>query len=503
MLKPDERSEELPLPADDVGRRAARGGVVTGVAQAAKALLDAGGSLFLARTLSPADFGFVDMIVSVTGVIDLLKDFGLSTATIQRESINHAQVNALFWVNLAIGVVLTAITAACAPLLAVGYGQPELLELTLALSLSTLLGSLSIQHQALLRRNLRFERVAVVDVVSALVATALAIVAAYRGVGAWALVTRQLTRLSVQALLTWLLSPWRPSRPRPAAVRDLLRFGTHLSGFQVMNYLERNLDNVLVGRFAGADALGFYTRAYDLMRLPINQINGPIGTVAVPALCRLAGDADRYRSAYCSLTRLLLLATIPLAPLSILTAPWFIPAVLGDHWTGSVAIFQWLAVGLLLKPLLNTTGWLFISQGRTREMLNWGVMGSVIAGISFVVGLPWGALGVAISYTLTDLFVRAPILLRLAGHTGPVSTRDMLSCLGAGMTCALFVSVGFLVVEAQCEGLSEAGRAGAGTAGALIMGLVSVLATPWGRGALRDGRRMLAALRSKQPTSAS
>ena len=135
-------------------RRAARGGVVTAIAQAVRGVSEAAGTLLLARMLSPADFGLVDMIVSITGIIDMLKDFGLSTATIQRERIEHREVSALFWINVAMGLTLTVVTVIAAPIIALTYKRPELLELTLALSLSTLLGALSVQHIALLRREL-------------------------------------------------------------------------------------------------------------------------------------------------------------------------------------------------------------------------------------------------------------------------------------------------------------------------------------------------------------
>jgi O-antigen/teichoic acid export membrane protein len=481
--------EHFAIDDADVGRRAVRGGAITVVAQFARGLFEAAGSVFLARALAPADFGLIGMIVSVTGVIDLLKDFGLSSATIQRQRIDHEQVNVLFWINVGIGLALTCVTAALAPALALGYARPELLQLTLALSLGTFIGSLSIQHHALLRRRLELGRVASIDLVSTVVATVLAVWGAYVGWGVWALVARQLVRLACQTLLTWLLSSWRPSRPRAADVRDLLRFGTHVSGFQLLNYCERNLDNVLVGRFAGAQALGFYTRAYELMRMPLNQVNAPVAAVAVPALSRLASDPERYRRAYRSLARLLALLTVPLCPLFVLAADWFFPTVLGPQWTGSIRIFQWLALSLLVKPLMFTTSWLLVSQGRSAELLRWGVIATTIAIASFVVGLPWGALGVAIAYTVADLLLRAPWLLWWVGRSGPVGVRDLVGCLGPAWVCAACVALSYLALDHALVGLGlgASARVASCVPSSLIAGYAVVAATPWGRAVIADG----------------
>jgi PST family polysaccharide transporter len=485
----------------DIERRAARGGAITALAQTLRGASEAGASLFLARNLSPGDFGLVDMIVSVTGIIDLLKDFGLSSATIQREHLDPAQVNVLFWINLAIGAALTAVTALLAPLLALGYAKPELLQLTLALSLSTLVGSASVQQQALLKRELKFGQLAIADVGGSLLGSSCAVAAALAGWGVWALVVRQLVRLAAQTLITWVISPFRPSRPRRTNVRELLRFGTHVSGFQVMNYLERNLDNVLIGRFAGAEALGFYTKAYELMRLPISQINGPVSAVAVPALSRLGAEPERYRKVYLSVTRLLLLATVPLAPLTIFSAHWLVPAVLGQQWAASVPLFQCLAVGLSVKPLLNTTGWLFVSQARTQELWRWGVLGASLALLSFLIGLPWGALGVAVSYTAIDLLVRAPILIAWTGRSGPVSVRDLLGCLGPAWLFASATALCYALLDRQLTALPEGARVAICLPTAWAAGLACVAISPSGRAVLRDGARMLQLLRQKRAAS--
>lgn len=474
-----------PIASAEVAIRAARGGALLAGVQLGRGLIEAAAMLVLARALMPSDFGVVDMVVSVTGIIDMLKDFGLSSATVQKQKIEHAQVSLLFWTNCAIGVVLTLLTAALAPLLAFMYGRPELLEITLTLSLTTLLGAVSVQHLAILRRNLRFEALAGVDFISAVSSNALAVWAALAGYGAWALVMRQLSKFALQAVLALVFCRWRPSAPGRANIGELLRFGSHVSGFQVINYIERNLDNVLIGRFAGAEQLGFYTKAYSLMRIPLDQLNA-LSAIAVPALSRLTGEPELYRNAYRTVTRPLLLITVPFAPLTIYGAEWLIPTILGDQWLGSVRIFQWLALGLVVKPLLNTTGWLWISQGRTEELWGWGKIGGVIAVLAFLIGLPWGALGVAAASVASDIFVRAPAALHWIGRGGPVRVRHMLGAVAPAWICAGAIAGVYPLIEMLVPDWSGGARFALCGGVSVTVSLALVAMTPAGKSTLQD-----------------
>lgn len=481
----------------EVAERALRGGALSLMGQALRGVVEGAATLALARTLLPAQFGLIDMIVSATGIIDLFKDFGLSSATIQRKEINHAQVSLLFWINAGIGFVLTALIAGLAPLLVFVYQRPELLELTLVLSLTTFLGALSVQHTALLRRDLRFGAVALIDTTAAVVSSGGAVYVALRGHGPWALVTRQLARYATQTVLSWILCGWRPSRPARTNVRDLLRFGSDVSAAQLINYLERNVDNVLIARFVGPQALGLYNKAYGLMRIPIDQING-LSNIAIPALSRMMDDPARYREAYRSVASIALLCTMPLAPLSIYAAEWFIPALLGEQWRGSVPAFQWLAVTLLVRPLMNSAGWLWMSQGRSREVRRWAMIGGAIAIASFAVGLPWGATGVAMSFAIAEVGVRAPINVWLAGSSGPVRVRDAIAGALPAWTCSLTIALAFPLASRLLAGLSLGPRTMLSGIVAAGLGVGVVLAAPWSRHMLRDGRAMLRLMRASR-----
>ncbi len=427
------------------------------------------------------------MVVAVTGFIDMFKDMGLATVTVQREQLSENQLSALFWMNVAIGALLTLVTAALAPVVSWGYGKAELTNIMLALSSGMLLGSLSIQHQALLRRRFRFERVALIEIVSSLVSSIAAVIAALAGLGLWALVIRQLARPLVAAIVAWFSLPWAPGWPRRAPVRDLVSMGGHLTGFQVTNYAERNLDDVLIGKYAGAFDLGCYARAYDLLRLPLAQIGAPASTVALPALSRLASDRERYRDMYLRMLGVVLLLTVPICPYLVICADWLIELAFGSQWSRAVPIFQWLGIGLIVKPISFTTSWLFVSQGRSRELMRWGVFATIVAVVSYVGGLRWGAVGVAAAYSILDLVVRTPILFAWVGKEGPVRGRDLLA---AGVPNWLAAAVAALALFGLRSALPADVPAWLGAVTGALLTVVATLLVMWfvpaGRRALGD-----------------
>jgi O-antigen/teichoic acid export membrane protein len=503
MLPDSEPSGAPGAPHADVERRAAIGGRHTVVGNVARAVISTVATLVLARMLVPADFGLIGMIVSVTGFFDMLKDFGLSSATIQKDRIEHAQVNLLFWINIGIGILLTVATIAAAPLLVVAYDRSELLLLTIALAFGSILGAIPLQHEALLKRSLDFRPLAATSTSSTIVSSLVAIALAWAGLGAWALVARRLVRLAVRAFGIWRACPWRPTRPARANARELILFGGRVSGFQLTNYVERNIDNVLIGSYVGAAALGFYERAYSLFRAPLEEVNRPVATVVVSTLSRLLSAPDRYRAMYIRVTRVLMVVTIPFGMIAILTADWFVPLAFGEQWREVAPIFQVLGVGLLVKPLLNTTVWLFVSQARTQELLRWGMVATGTALVAFIIGLPWGVIGVAVAYTLLDLFIRAPLLLFWVGSAGPVRTRDLLACLGPAWMAAGTIVAVYLLLDRQLGMLPQTARVVICTCASLLAAFGALRGTRWGQTVLADVVALAAVLRSARSGGAA
>lgn len=410
----------------DLKGRSVRGGAVTLTAQACKLTLTLSSNIILARLLNPADYGLVGMVTAVIGLISLFKDMGLSMATVQKAEINHQQVSTLFWVNLLVSMSITILALILAPVIAWFYNEPRLTLITFALTIGFILGGLTIQHQALLNRQMRFTSLAVIDVTANAMGIIAAIIAATNGLGYWSLIIMQLVIPFVNMIGVWLMCEWRPGKPSlNSGIRSMLVFGGNVTGFSFINYIARNIDNVLIGKYWGAQQLGFYAKAYQLLLLPLNQINAPVGAVAIPTLSRLVDSPENYKQAYLKILRTLSILTLPLVAFMIATSDWLVELLLGSQWSQASSIFSLLGIVALAQPVTNTVGWLFISQGRTHHMLQSGAICGLLSILSIIAGLPWGATGVAAFYSISGLVIRTPILLWFAGKEGTVKLKDI------------------------------------------------------------------------------
>lgn len=427
----------------DLGGRSARGGMVTLSAQVFKFVFSTVATIVLARLLTPEDYGLIGMVAILINFVGMFQYLGLSTATVKWAELNHRQVSTLFWINMGLSAAIMLITIASGPLLAWFYKEPRLIGITIGYGITILLTGLAIQHEAILARQMRFTAIVVVEVVALLIGFVSAVVAAWYGAGYWALVLNQMVMTITLVIGVWVVCRWRPGLPaRGIGIRSMLSYGGNLTGFNIMTFFSRNLDNALIGKFWGPYQLGIYSRAYQMLLMPMQQINAPLAAVAIPALSRLADSPERYRAAYLKILEKVVLVTMPLAALMIATSDWMVLLLLGPQWRGTGRIFMLLGIAAMIQPVTKTAWWLFSTQGRTRELFHWGLMGGAIAIVSIVAGLPWGATGVAASYAVADLCIATPLLFWYVGRRGPVRTSDFyrtIAPVSAACVCSLAI----------------------------------------------------------------
>lgn len=470
--------------------RALRGSGVTVTAQVIRLALNLLSTIVLARVLAPADFGLVGMVTAITGLAVVFKDLGLAQATIQRSELTEADVSTLFWINVSFSILTAAAFIASAPLLTWFYGEPRLTWITIAMGCTIIPGGLAVQHQAILQRQMRFLPLAIIDLSATLLGLGAALIAASRGAGYWALVLMQGATAVAFTIGVWTQCRWLPSAPkRNPGVRELLDFGRYLTGFNLVNHFARNLDDILIGRFWGAAQVGLYNRAYQLLVMPIHLGAAPVGTVAISTLSRLAEEPERYRRAYLKAVEVMSVVTMPAVALLIMTSDWLFIFLLGEKWSEASRIFSWLGISAFTQPIGHSVGWLFVSQGRTREMWQWGLISTAIIVASIGSGLYWGAVGVAAAYSLVGLVVRTPMLFWFVGRHGPVRTIDLYRTPLLGVSTGLatiFVLKCFRSLAPDMSPLS----------GLLLSGLISVSTALLVLSLLPKGRNLLRSLRT-------
>jgi O-antigen/teichoic acid export membrane protein len=407
-------------------RRTISGGVITISAQAAKFGLNLASTVILARLLTPKDFGLVAMVTAVTGFLAMFRHAGLATPTVQREHITHAQVSNLFWINLGVSGLCTLILAVLAPVMAWFYRDSRITYITLILSTTFLIGGFRVQHLALLKRQMRFKAIALIEVGSMAIGVVVGVVMAWLGYGYWSLVGMSLATEFGSFLLTGLVSQWRPQLPtRDTGIGPLVSFGVHQTAGSFLFSLARGCDNLLIGRFYGPAAVGLYSRGAALVIRPMEQFLLPVDAVFLPTLSRLQSYPERYRSTFLRLYEAIAMSVFFFSSLLLALAMPATLVLLGHKWAQVSAIFAGFTFTAIQLPLSTAANWLLTSQGRGKDIFRVTSINALLTFLSFLVGLPFGPLGVAIGFSATGLLVRLPILYYVAGRRGPVSTSDL------------------------------------------------------------------------------
>lgn len=426
--------------------RAIRGGAITIASQGVKVVVQFAAIVVLARLLAPEHFGQFAMVAALIAVLEVFKDMGLSLATVQRPDITHRQVSTLFWLNAALGAAVAAVLVALAPALAWLYGESVLLEITPVIALAMVFTGLAAQHLALLRRQMRFAVVAVVQVGAEIVALAAAIAAAVAGFGLWSLVVQRLVWGLALVAGAWLACSWRPGRPgRFAEVRGMVAFGGNATGAMILGRLVGNLDKMLIGWYWGALPLGLFERAQKLQTAPIQNLNTPLAPVALSALSRLVDQPELYRRSYVAAAERLVMLVAPIAALMIAAAGPVVAVMLGPQWGEAAPIVTWMGLAAVYRPLTYALSWLYLSQDRTAEMLGATAINAVLTTIVLVAALPFGVTAIAAAYAISGVLVRVPVLMWLAARRGPVGMREFGRVMSLPAT-AVLVATGLIFV---------------------------------------------------------
>jgi O-antigen/teichoic acid export membrane protein len=434
----------------DLKGKMIRGGLARVCAQGANLLLRVGSLMILARLLSPKDFGLVGMVTAFTGVLTWFRDFGLSSAAIQHPSITKEQISTLFWINMLLGALLGVVAIAMAPAIAAFYGEPELFGVTLVLAAGFLFNAAGVQHSVLLQRQMRFTALAVISIVSSIVSIAIAIIGAEAGYGYWAVVAMTVIQPLVATIGFWLTTRWVPGMARRGTgIRSMLHFGGTLTLNGLVAYVAFNAEKVMIGRFWGADLIGIYGRAYQLLLIPTENVNSAVGEVAFSALSRLQDDPIRLKSYFLKGLSLVLGMTLPVTIACALFADDVVFVLLGPKWKDTAEIVRLLAPTVAIFAIINPLGWLIYSLGLVVRALKIALTFAPLMIAACAMALPYGPKAVAFAYsTVMTMWVVPHVLWCVYGTA--ISPRDILLVVSRPLGSGVLAGAVALGVQLIC-----------------------------------------------------
>lgn len=321
----------------------------------------------LARLLAPSDFGLLGMLQTVLMFSNPLADMGLGSAVIQKKNINHVQLSTLYWLNLAIGLVTFFGLLLAGPLVSDFFKEERLEHLMIFVALIFLMLPLGSQFQRLMEKQLKFGLTTKIDMMSNIVNFCITVVLAYMGWGVYALLYGRLSGAvtSSSLLIFFGLKIHAPGfHFSLKESKGLLSFGGFQLAERFLKILSSNLDKILIGKFLGAEILGYYTIAYTLVVIPIFTLNPLITKVTFPVFSIIQNEHKRINRYFTKAINLLVMMNFPIYAGIIVTAPNFVPLIFGDQWTPSIIIIQILSMEALLWTISNPVGSLLLAKGK-------------------------------------------------------------------------------------------------------------------------------------------
>jgi PST family polysaccharide transporter len=428
-----------------LAERAGEGVAWTGAGKAVVQLVGVEVTLVLARWLTPADFGLVGMIAVVTGFLAVFGEMGFATALVQRETVQERHRSTVFWLNVATGVVLAAALALSAPMLAAFFREPRLTWLVRVLAVELLISPLAMVQHATLSRDMEFRTLAIAETASVLVSSVVALGLAFSGFGVWALVGKSLAENATESAAMWLLSSWRPRwRFEKKALGELWRFGGNLLGYSTISYWASQVDDLLIGRFLGASALGLYGRAYSTMMMPVSEVGSVLGRVMFPTFAKLQTDPAETKRLYLRVLALLAFVTFPVMFGIAVVADRFILVLFGPQWLGATTVLRVYCVVGASHAVGSTVTWIYKATGRTDWMLRWGVFAGSLTIGGIALGVALGTIEwVAVCYAIVTVGVLGYPRFSIPGRLIGLGVGEVFRAIRGALGCAL-LSAGLL-----------------------------------------------------------
>ncbi len=481
-----------PLSSEGGIRRAGlRAIAMVGASQIIKLTVNVVGTFVLVRLLVPDAFGLAAMAALLFNLILLFKDLGFGTAIVQSTELTQRQASTLFWLLQLAGFGFCLLGIASAPLLAWFFAEPELLPALMVLSVGFLFSTLGSQHTALLARNLRFATLGVIEIVALCLGLGTALLLAVLDQGWWSLIWQRLVQLAATTVGTWMACNWRPAAQ--FAVRDLrlqIHLGLHVTSANVAGYASRNAANLLIGWYWGAAPLGLYSKAYDLLMAPLNQVAAPLGQALQPVLGRLRDDPQRYRILLTHAVTASLLVLLPVGTLMAWQASTVTRVLLGEPWLAAAPVMGWFGLLVCFHLCGSILTWSLISRQRGGDLSRTTLVNAAISLCGFMLSVPFGITAVAATYTLLGALVRTPYFLYICSGDEFFPRSSVIQALpmpvvAFGLLSALYAMLDGSAVLATLSGWQSLLLQLSVGYGLMVM---LVLPSPLGRFVLRRGR---------------
>ncbi|HBH49743.1 MAG TPA: hypothetical protein DDX98_13950 [Bacteroidales bacterium] len=378
-----------------------RGGIWNAVSQFGAQGINFVIIIILARLLSPNDFGLLGMVTVITGFLSYFSEFGMIASIIKKPQIDDLDCNTAFWSGIAFSIIVYSIIYFTSPLISWFYNQPELTDISRVVSLVFVIGSYSFVPAALEMKRLRYNRIAIIRLVSLIISGPIAIFSALKGFGVWALVF-QLLIMEIVAFLGYLFwVNWKPKfKFSFLRFNGLFSFGMHITLNNLIKFFSENIDYLLVGKMLGPTALGLYTMAFRLSRYPIEKIGPIFKNMLFPAFASIQNDSERIRINVIRVSAVVPLVTVPFLFFFYFSSDVIVGIIVGNKWMDAVPMIKIFIVYLFIYSFSFPDEPVMMVTGKIKQLnLIKIIMSLVLLFSGYIMVANFGVKGMTITYT--------------------------------------------------------------------------------------------------------
>ena len=394
----------------------------------------------LARLLTKEDFGVVGMAAIITVAIGMVNDKGLGMAIVQKKEIKPSQLSTMFWGSVAFGLLLYVVSFIASFPLAYFFRNPEVQPVVAVIAIGFIIGGFGIVQKSLLTRDMAFKKLALVEMTAVLISGGAAIVMAFMGFGVWSLVANVIGRDFIMVGVLWIVCAWRPKLHFALAeFRLFLGFSAQVLGNVGAVYVITNTDVTIIGRLLGSAALGVYSLALYVVKLPITRLSGIVAKVVFPAFSSVQDDLPSFKNAYLKAIKYISLLTFPMLAGLALFAHEFIAVFLGDKWIEMAPVLIILTPMAMLKSVGTLKGSVLMAVGRPDIELKWNLIYFVPLVALLYWGTRYGLVGVAASFTILYV-VTFPIIQQITNRQLAVSIREFCGAMSESLVATLIMT---------------------------------------------------------------
>jgi len=366
----------------------------------------------LARFLSSEDFGLMAIVMVVIGFSKIFSDFGISNAIIHHQENTNEQLSTLYWLNILIGIFLFLIISLASPFISSFYGEPKLVELLIIFSFSFIIQSFGTQFRILLQKELNFNLIAKIEVISAFISLIVAILLAIYNFGVYTLVFASLTNTIISTVL-FIFNGSKLNKPKLIFsfinVKAYLNFGLYQTGQSTLNYFNSQFDILLIGKLLGTEALGIYSIVKQLAMRPAQVINPVLTRVTFPILAKLQNDLVTLKNVYLKTMYYISLINFPIYLIIAVLSEPIVLILFGNDWEEAIPVLQILAIYFMFRSIGNPMGSLVMATGKVNLEFWWNVAMFALFPIAIYIGSYWNIEGIAYSLLFTIVITLIPM----------------------------------------------------------------------------------------------